>query len=125
MRRAEGVVFALGALGEARQAAALTQRTDAIAPPGQDLVRVALVAHVPDQAVFGRVEDVVDRHGQLDHTEAGAQMPTGGADRIDHFGAQFVGQLAQLATLKFPEVGGKIDLVEQGRFGTFRHDGHV
>src|SRR3546814_19387009 len=58
VRGAERVVFALGALGEARQAAALAQRADAVAPPGQDLVRVALVADAPDQDVARGVEHV-------------------------------------------------------------------
>ncbi len=70
MRRAERVVFALGALGEAGQAAALAQRADAVAPAGQDLVRIGLVADVPDQPVARRVEDVVQRDGQLDDAEA-------------------------------------------------------
>ena len=50
MRRAEGVVFAFGALGEAGKAVPLPQRADAVAPPGQNLVRIGLVADVPDQA---------------------------------------------------------------------------
>ena len=86
MRRAERVVFALGALGEARQAAALAQRADAVAPAGQDLVRIGLVADVPDQPVARRVEHVMQRHGQLDHAETGAQMAAGHRDRVDRLG---------------------------------------
>ena len=52
MRGAERVVFALGALGEAGEAVALAQRADAVAPAGEDLVRIGLVADVPDQAVL-------------------------------------------------------------------------
>ena len=83
MRRAERVVFALGALGEAGQAAALAQRADAVAPAGQDLVRIGLVADVPDQPVVRRVEHVVQRHRQFDHAEAGAEMPAGDRHRVD------------------------------------------
>ena len=56
MRGAEGVVFALGALGEAGEPAALTQGADAVAPAGQDLVGIGLVADVPDQPVGRGVE---------------------------------------------------------------------
>ena len=49
MRGAERVVFALRALGEAGQAAALAQRADAVAAAGEDLVRIGLVADVPDR----------------------------------------------------------------------------
>ncbi len=51
VRGAERVVLALAALGEAGEAAAGTQRADAVAPSGQDLVRIGLVADVPDQPV--------------------------------------------------------------------------
>jgi hypothetical protein len=53
MGRAERVIFAFGALGEARQPAALAKRADAVAPSGQDLVRIALVPDIPDQPVIG------------------------------------------------------------------------
>ena len=50
MRGAERVVLALAAPGEARQAAALAEGADAVAPAGQDLVRIGLVADIPDAA---------------------------------------------------------------------------
>ena len=53
MRRAERVIFAFGALGEAGQAAALAQGAHARAPAGDDLVRIGLMADVPDQTVSG------------------------------------------------------------------------
>ena len=97
MRRAERVVFALGALGEAGQAVAHAQRADAVAAAGEDLVRIGLMADVPDQAVLGRVEHVVQGDGQLDDAQAGAQMAAGDRHRVDGFGAQFVGNLPELA----------------------------
>ena len=75
MRGAKRIVVALGALGEAGQAAAGAQRADAVAAAGQDLVRIGLVADVPDQAVARRVEDVMDGGGQFDDAEAGAEWP--------------------------------------------------
>ena len=83
VRRAERVVFALAALGEAGKAAAHAQGADAVAPAGQDLVRIALVADVPDQPVVRRVEHIMDRDGQLDHAEPGAEMAAGDRDRRD------------------------------------------
>ena len=95
MGRAERVVFALAALGEAGQPAFLPQRADAVAPAGQDLVRIGLVADVPDQPVVGRVEDVVQRDGQLDDAEPRAEMAAGDRYRVDQLGAQFGGELRQ------------------------------
>ena len=105
MRRAEAVVFAFRALGEARQAAALTQRPDAVAPAGQDLVRIGLMADVPDQPVVRRVEHVVQRDGQLDDAEAGAEMPAGYRHRADRLAAQFVGNLAQVDFVDAAQIG--------------------
>jgi hypothetical protein len=50
---AEGVVLALVAPRKAADAAQLAQRVHAVAPAGQDLVRVGLVAHVPHQRSCG------------------------------------------------------------------------
>ena len=81
-----------------RQPAALAQRADAVAPAGEDLVRIGLVADVPDQPVVGRVEHIMDRDGQLDHAEPGAEMPAGDRHRRDRLGAQLVGELAAAAS---------------------------
>ena len=57
------------------------KRPDAVAPAGQDLVRIGLMADIPDQPVARRVEDVVQRDRQLDDAEAGAEMAAGDARR--------------------------------------------
>ena len=49
--RAERIVIALGPLGETGKPAAGAQGADAIAAAGQDLVRIGLMANVPDQAI--------------------------------------------------------------------------
>ncbi|SLN57471.1 hypothetical protein ROG8370_02594 [Roseovarius gaetbuli] len=70
MRGAERIMGAFAAFGKARQPALLAQGTDAITPPGQDFMRVTLVAHVPDQLVHRRIEDRVNGNAQLDHPKA-------------------------------------------------------
>ena len=119
VRRAERVIFGFGALGEAAEATALAQGANAIAPAGQYLVRIALMAHVPDQLVVGRVEHIMDGGGQFHDTQARPQMAPGHADGGDGFGAQFIGQLAELVGLQLAQVGGDLDGVEQrrGRIG--------
>ena len=83
MRGTERVVFAFRPLGEAGQATALAQGTDAVAPPGQDFVRIALVPDIPDQAVARRFEHVMQGHRELDDPEAGTEMAAGLGDRVD------------------------------------------
>ena len=115
MRGAERVVFALAAPREAREAAPLAQGADAVAPAGDDLVRIGLVADVPDQPVARRVEHVVQRHRELDHAQPGAEMAAGDRHRRDRLLAQFVGELAQLVGLQPTDIGRYVDGIEKRR----------
>ena len=54
-----------------------------LAPAGQHLVAVGLVADVPDQAVVRRVEHVMQRDRELDRAEVGREMAAGLAHRFD------------------------------------------
>jgi hypothetical protein len=84
MRRAERIVLALAALGEARQPTGLAQRADAVAPAGQDLVRIGLMANVPHQLVVGGVEDIVNRYRQLDYAQPRTEVSAGRSDHRNH-----------------------------------------
>jgi hypothetical protein len=69
---------------------------------GQDLVRIALVADVPDELVARRVEDVVQRDGQLDDAEAGREVAADPADDVDHAVAHVLRDLRQLSLATAP-----------------------
>src|SRR5207248_1158432 len=88
---------------------------------GDDLVRIGLVADVPDQFVDRRVEHIMKRDRQLDHAERRAQMPAGYRHRRNDFLAKLVGELRQLLLGEAAQVGGKMHRVEQRRFGTVTH----
>ena len=105
MRRAERIIFALGALGEAGEPAALAQRADAVAAAGQDLVRIALMADIPDQLVARRVEQIMQRHRQLDDAEPRAEMAAGDRNGVDGFLPQLGGDLARVFFAEFAEIG--------------------
>ena len=96
MRCAERIVFAFGALGEAGQAVALSQRADAIPTVGENLMRISLMSDVPDQSVGRRIEHIMQRHREFDHAEAGAEMASCDCDGIDRLPSQFIGHLPQL-----------------------------
>ena len=104
MGRAERVIGALGALGEARQAPALAQGPDAVAPSGENLMWIGLMADIPDQAVGGRVENMVDGHRQLDHAQTRAQMTARHRNGINGLGTQLRRYLFQLALREFAQV---------------------
>src|SRR6478672_844677 len=98
MRRAESVVDALRALGETGEAPRLAQRLHARSASGQNLVRIGLVANVPDELVGRRVEYAMQRYGELHDTQPGSQMTAGEGHDIDGFAAQLVGKLMQRLT---------------------------
>src|SRR5262249_16847100 len=108
---------------EAGQAVRPTQRADAVAPAGQDLVGIGLVADVPDQLVVRRIEHVVESDGKLDHAETCAKMTSRHGDRIDGLLAQFRRKLLQLMAFERAQVLGRLDAVKQGRriFGVHWH----
>ena len=112
MACAKGVVFGLGSFGEAREAAALADGVDATFSPCQDFVRIALVANVPDELVFGGVEHGVDRGCKLDYAEACAQVPTGFGNRADGGAADIIGQLFDFIIGEGFDVGRCVHAIE-------------
>jgi len=103
MAGAERIELAFRALREAVEPAALADRADAVATPGQDLVRISLMPDIPDQPIGRCVEHIVQRNGKLHHAQPGAQMSTDSGDRVDRFGAQFIGNLLKLTNRKFTQ----------------------
>ena len=112
---AEAVVFTFRAPDKARQAVFLAQRPNAVAPFGQDFVRVRLVPHVPDQTVIRRVEHAMQRHRQLDDAQTSTQVTTRAAHCINQLSAQFFGHLWHLRRIQSAQVVRAVDFVEQGR----------
>ena len=116
MRGAERIIFALGALGEAAEAAALAQGADALAPASNNLVRIGLMADVPHQFVVRRVEHIMESDGQLDHAKAGTEVAPGHRNGVNHFLAEFIRQLPQLPGFQPAQIGRNVDLVEKRGF---------
>ena len=113
MGGAETVVFAFGAFGESGQTAALAKGANAVAPAGQNLVRIGLVPDIPDQPVARRIEEVVQRDGQLDHAEPGPEVTAGHRHRADGLGPQLVRHLPEVFSFEAAQVRGTFDGVEQ------------
>src|SRR5574338_755111 len=75
MARAKSVVFRLVTPEKPADAAVLFDRRQKLAASGQALVRVGLVADIPDEPIVRRVERVVQRDSQFDGAERGACVP--------------------------------------------------
>ena len=99
---AVAIVFAFGAEKESVQSLVLPHGADAIEPAGKHLVHVALMADVEDKFVLRRVEDAVQRDGQLDDAEVRPEMSAGLRKDLDQFVAHFLRELRQILFLAAP-----------------------
>ena len=114
MRGAKSIVGTLVALGEAGNAACHAQRFHGLAPPGEYLMGVGLVPHVPHQLVVRRVKYIMQRDGQLHRAQIGGQMAAGLADRLHQKLAHLIRQLRQLLAFQLAQRIRSVDRVEQG-----------
>ena len=106
MAGADDVVRRLGALREPGEAAVLADGPEAVPTPGEQLVRVALVTHVPDDLVLGTVQHTVQRDGEFDRAETGGEVPAGLADAREDGLADLVCEQRQFSLGESLEVGG-------------------
>ena len=83
------IVHALVRLREAGDAAELPQRRKRFAPPGQDLVHIALMTDVEHEPVFFGVIHPVNRDRELHRAEIGRQMPAGFRKILDQKRTKF------------------------------------
>ena len=82
-----GIILAFLPVAEAGNAAILPQRGKLIATTGKYLVRIALMADIPDDLVPGQIQTEMQRHGQFHHSQVGSQMPSCPADLLNKEGA--------------------------------------
>jgi hypothetical protein len=89
--RTEGVVVALPAVSEPGKPPELADRRHPLLAAREDLVDVHLVTDVPDDLVFWRIKQAVQRYVKLDHSEVGCEMaaPADAIDGIDEEPADF------------------------------------
>ncbi len=121
MSGAERIVVAFSPLGESGQPAASAQSANAVAPTGQDLVRVGLMADVPDQAIARGVENVVQGGRQLDDAEAGAKVSAGDRDGVNGLLTELIGDLPDLLHLEPAQILRGPNRVEKRRFAKSGH----
>ena len=114
MAGTKGVEIRLAALRKARQATLLAQRFDAVPTTGQDLVRIGLVADIPDQPVIRGLKDVMQGNCQFHNAKPGAKMATGLRHGIDGRRPQLGGKALQVALGKAPQIINGGDTVKQG-----------
>ena len=67
-----------------------------LAPPGEQFVRVNLMADIPDETIARAFEHVMERQRQFDDTQIGAKMPAGLCQRVQQKGAYLFGKVREL-----------------------------
>jgi len=77
--------------------------------PGEDLVPIRLVPHVPDQLVVRCIENIVQSDRLFNDTKTGAEVPSLDADHINDELAQLFAYHLQLSLLQEAQVGGTVD----------------
>ncbi len=103
------VVRGLLAARIARKPARLTQGGERVAPAGDDLVHVGLVAGVPQDDVPRRVEHPVHGERELNGTQIGTEVAAGDGHRLDDEGSDLLRQLSELLVRQLAQVGGGVD----------------
>ena len=98
MTGAERVILAFGSFEKPGNAVFLTERLHLLVAAGEQLVRIALVADVPDELIARRVERVVKRNGQLDHAQPGADVASRARADVDQPRSQVARELVELVT---------------------------
>ena len=100
-----------------REALVLADRVEPVLAAGEDLVRIGLMPDVPEDLVPRRVEQAVQRHGELAGAEVGAEVAADLADHVDDLLADLLRDLLELLVRELAQVAGRVDRVEQALLG--------
>ena len=117
MADAERVVLAFAAGGEGREACVLFNGVQLVPPAREHLMRIRLVPHIPDQAVIGSVEHVMQGNRELDGAQSCGKMPAAGRDTMNQKLAQFPCQFGQFCRGQAAQIRRRGDGVKQGIAG--------
>ena len=109
----ERVVGALLGVGIAHEAAARADGVELGEAAGDQLMRINLMAGIPDEPVLGEVEGQVQGEAQLDDAEVTGEMSGADGKDPDQLVAHFLGQVAELAFVEPVQIGGRTNLGEQ------------
>jgi len=108
----ESVVLALGAFEKAGQTIFLTQGLEPVAAARQQLVRISLVANIPDDLVARSIKYRVESHRKLDNSQARANVPAGARADLDETRPHLLRDGAQLVARHRLQVGWRMDTIE-------------
>src|SRR5262249_9224182 len=114
---AHDVVLGLVDRAERGEALVLADRRELVATAGEDLVRIRLMADVPQDLVRRGVEQRVQRDRELARPEGGAEVAADLADGGDDVRPDLAGDLRELILVEVVQVLRAVDPVEEALVG--------
>ena len=109
----EGVVFALGRIGETAQTAQGAVGGESLAAPGEQFVAVGLMAHIPHYPVVRRIKHIVKRHRKLHRAHRRGEVARIAAQRVYQECTYAGAYLRQLSHRQAPQIGRRVDAGKQ------------
>ena len=91
----KGVIPALIWFREPGQTAVLPKGVESVSAAGDDLVGIALMADIEDDAVLFSVIDAMECQRQFHGAEIGCQVPAGFGYRLHQKAAQLISKLSE------------------------------
>lgn len=122
----ESVVDALVGVGESRQASELAVVDKAVAASGEYLMPVGLMAHVPYNAVVGRVENIVQGHGEFHRAHRRGEVTGVYRKPVDEELPYLLAHGGEFGLGQGSQVGRRLDARQQGvAFSVCCHSSHI
>jgi len=83
MANPKTIVFAFASFGKAAEPLVFTIGNECFSSPGQYLMPIGLVAHIPYQLIVRGIKNIMQRYRQLHYAQAGPEMPPMHAHHVD------------------------------------------
>ena len=110
MSRAECVIFAFRHPGKAADAFVSSVGVENILAAGEYFVRISLVADIPNEFIFRRIESVMNGSRKFNRSEAGTKMARVFRDHFEDKLPYFLAQSRQFFRLQLSQIVRRIDL---------------
>jgi len=104
----EGVIDAFLPFGKSAETAPRPQGGKLVLAAGDNLVRIGLMADIPDQFIFRRVENKMHRQRQFHGAQRRGQVTAVGRDRVDDQPADFLGQFIEFSKAQSAKIRGSL-----------------
>ena len=83
MSHSKSIILALRGFWETAYSLVFPVCMKSFSTTGKDLVDVSLMSDIPDNPVFGSIEDIMQGNGEFDHSKTGSEMPGIGGYNVD------------------------------------------